>query len=229
MRPILVFGVLGTLLDLGALDAPFARGFGEPAVRREWFDLVLRLAFTAVIAGEFRPFDVLAAAALRMLEARRGTKLDDMTRRRILEGLASLPAYPDAAPALERLQQAGFEMHALSNGTQRATEEALVAAGVSRFFTGVQSAEQSEEYKPKTQVYRNALTRIDVAPRDAVLVSAHAWDVAGARGLGMRAAFVARPGEVLDPGQEPPQIVAADLGGVADRLIFFPLTSLDAA
>jgi 2-haloacid dehalogenase len=50
-------------------------------------------------------------------------------------------------------------------------------------------------------------------------VAAHAWDVAGALRAGAAAAFVARPGMVLDPLAPAPDVVGADLGEVADRLL----------
>jgi 2-haloacid dehalogenase len=228
MRPALVFDVLETLVDLRGLEPSFARGFGEGGVRAEWFDALLHLVFTATITAAYEPFDALAAAALRIVERAHATTLDDMTRRSILEGLGTLPAHPDAVPALERLQDAGFLLHALSNETQKATDAVLRAAGLHRFFITVQSAEFSESYKPKAQVYRNALAHIDVSPRESVYVSAHPWDVAGARSFGMPSAFVAR-GAVLDPEAEQPAIVAAELGAVADKLIYFPLTTLAAS
>jgi len=52
------------------------------------------------------------------------------------------------------------------------------------------------------------------------LVAAHAWDVAGATSAGCAAAFVARPGKVLDPLVEPPpDVVGADLAEVAERIL----------
>jgi 2-haloacid dehalogenase len=226
MRPTLVFDVIETLVDLRALDEVFVQGFGDVAARAEWFDRLLHLAFTSTIAGRFVPFDELAAAALRRIEARRGTHLDDMTRRRILSGLEGLPPHQDAVAALQRLQETGFLMHALSNGTQHGTEALLRKAGIDRYFVSVQSAELSEAYKPKAQVYRNALSSIDVAPGDVIYVTAHDWDAEGAHAFGMHVAFVSRGGDVLDPEARAPAIVADDLGGVAERLIFFPLTSM---
>ena len=51
------------------------------------------------------------------------------------------------------------------------------------------------------------------------LVAAHAWDVAGATSAGCAAAFVARPGMVLNPLFERPDVVGADLREVADQII----------
>jgi 2-haloacid dehalogenase len=51
------------------------------------------------------------------------------------------------------------------------------------------------------------------------LVAAHAWDVAGALSAGAAAAFVARPGIVLDPLAPTPDVVGVDLTEVAARII----------
>jgi hypothetical protein len=58
-----------------------------------------------------------------------------------------------------------------------------------------------------------------VAVGEVRLIAAHAWDVAGAARAGCATAFVARPGEVLDPLVERPEIVGADLAEVADAIL----------
>ena len=55
---------------------------------------------------------------------------------------------------------------------------------------------------------------------------AHAWDVAGALRAGTAAAFVARPGMVLDPLAPRPDIVGSNLGEVVDRILATDLASL---
>jgi 2-haloacid dehalogenase len=52
-------------------------------------------------------------------------------------------------------------------------------------------------------------------------VAAHAWDIAGALRVGCLAAFVARPGAVLDPLAPKPDIIGADLHEVANRILEF--------
>jgi 2-haloacid dehalogenase len=59
---------------------------------------------------------------------------------------------------------------------------------------------------------------LQVAPRDVLLVAAHSWDVAGAMRAGCSAAFVARPGMVLDPLAPKPQVVGDDLAVVVDAI-----------
>jgi len=49
-------------------------------------------------------------------------------------------------------------------------------------------------------------------------VAAHAWDVAGALAAGCAAAFVARPGQLIPPHQERPDVIVHDVGELADVL-----------
>jgi 2-haloacid dehalogenase len=61
--------------------------------------------------------------------------------------------------------------------------------------------------------------RLGVAIGEIRLIAAHAWDIAGALCAGCAAAFVARPGMVLDPLFEGPDVVGADLREVAERIL----------
>lgn len=64
-----------------------------------------------------------------------------------------------------------------------------------------------------------AAERFGVPIGEVRLVAAHTWDVSGALWAGCKAAFVARPGMVLDPIHEPPDVVGRDLREVADKII----------
>jgi 2-haloacid dehalogenase len=50
-------------------------------------------------------------------------------------------------------------------------------------------------------------------------VAAHSWDVSGALAAGCKAAFVARPGMVVSPIGERPDIVGPDIAAVVDQII----------
>lgn len=57
-------------------------------------------------------------------------------------------------------------------------------------------------------------------PRESLcLLAAHAWDIAGALHAGLVAAFAARRGQVLDPSDLEPGIVAPNLRDIAEQLI----------
>jgi 2-haloacid dehalogenase len=92
-------------------------------------------------------------------------------------------------------------------------------AGLQGHFEQVLSADTVKRLKPAPEPYRMAADSLGVELGEVRLVAAHAWDVAGAIRAGCAAAFVARPGMVLNPLVERPDVVGVDLREVADRII----------
>ncbi len=62
-------------------------------------------------------------------------------------------------------------------------------------------------------------TLLDLKASEIRLVAAHDWDVAGAMCAGCTAAFIARPGMVLNPLMDTPDIIGADLREVTDHIL----------
>src|SRR5258708_22838071 len=108
MPRICVFDVNETLLDLRALDAQFARVFGDADVRQAWFTQMLQNAFVATITGPYPDFGTLGASALEMLAARRSVTIPPEHTNALLSEMRRLPPHPQAHDALPRLPPAGL-------------------------------------------------------------------------------------------------------------------------
>jgi len=219
MYPVIAFDLNGTLLDLSALDPYFLRTFGDTESRREWFMELLQSAMVATITASFVDFPTLGKNALEVLAGRRSTMLGSEEKIELLQNLRQLPPFPDVAPALERLRDAGFQLAILTNSRQQAAEEALRTAGLREFFCRVLSAEMAQCYKPAFEVYRLAARELNVEPASLLLVAAHSWDTTGAIRAGCEAAFVQRPEQVLDPLAPRPRLIVRDLDHFAGRII----------
>lgn len=219
MPRVIVFDVNETLLDLSALDPHFERGFGDPSVRKEWFNQLLQSALVATVTDAYADFGAIGAAALEMTAARHGVTLSEEERTRILEGMHNLPPHPEVAESLGRLREQGLRLAALTNSTSEVGKKQLTNAGLGGYFEQVLSADTVQRLKPAPEPYHMAAARLNVDIGMLRLVAAHAWDMAGALRAGCAAAFVARPGKVLDPLVERPDIVGTDLREVADRII----------
>ena len=94
---------------------------------------------------------------------------------------------------------------------------------MSTYFEQILSADMVRRLKPAPEPYRMAAERMGVEVGAVRLVAAHAWDIAGALRAGCAAAFIARPGKVLDPLVEPPDVIGADLREVADQILAIEL------
>ena len=219
MKRALVFDVNETLLDVGALDRLFVQMFGDASIRREWFGQVLQSAFVSTITHTYRDFGTLAMAALTMVADRHGVSPSKEDRSALSDGMRQLPPHPEVKAALERLRDAGFRLATLTNSTTEVAELQVTNAGLRDLFEMTLSADSVRRLKPSPEPYRMAAEYLGVPVDRMRLVAAHAWDITGALNAGCAAAFVARPGQVLDPSSTQPDIVGADLLEVADRII----------
>ncbi len=216
MRPILVFDVNETLLDLSALDPSFEAAFGTASARRDWFGLLLRMSMQATILNHYSDFGILAGAALDALAAARSVQLTATHHAGILGTMRTLPPHPDVLPALHRLREAGWRMVALTNSSPAMAASQLDSAGIQ--FEHVFTVDAVQKFKPSPEVYLYVAAKLHVQPSDLMMVAAHAWDIAGAMRAGLKGAFIARPGQVLDSLTPPPTHVSRDLADLAAQL-----------
>lgn len=215
----LVFDVNETLLDLSALDSFFAERFGDAGLRRAWFTQLLQSALVSTVTGRYRDFGTIGHAALELVAARADVALSEQDHADLVMRMAALPAHPEVAEALRRLDDAGFGLAVLGNSTARVLEAQLASSGLQALVHDVVSADEVKRLKPAPEPYVQAAARLQLAPSSLMLVSAHDWDVAGALRVGYRAAFVDRAGHGLDPLiEEAPELIADDLRDVALQL-----------
>jgi 2-haloacid dehalogenase len=213
------------LLDLGALDPHFERVFGEASARQAWFGQFLALWLTEMLTGEYTNFGTIGGGALEMVAERQGVDLSDEDKQRILGDMQELPPHPEVEDALGRLRDAGIRLAALTNSTQQVADAQIDNSGLRDYFEQVLSADTVQRLKPAPEPYRMAAESLGVEVGQVRLVAAHAWDVVGAMRAGCAAAFVARPGMVLNPLAARPDVVGADLREVAAQILEIETTS----
>lgn len=223
MPRAIVFDVIGTLLDLQGLDTHFERFFGDAAVRREWFTQTLQLAMAATLMNSYEDFGVQADTGLEITARRYKVSMLGEEKNLILGTLRRLRPFPDVAKSLQRLREAGLRLAALTNSTAEAADAQLAYAGLRDHFEQVISADEIHCFKPAPEVYHLAAKRLSVEPEHVRLVAAHDWDVTGALHAGCAAAFVARPGQVMNPFGPQPDVRGAELSEVTDKILALEL------
>lgn len=189
MSDAVVFDALGTLFQLRPLAERLEELGAPESALDAWFERLLHSAAAVTMTGDFVPFAELARTALATAAARFGVELDPDD---VLPLLERLPPYPDARPAVERLQEAGVAWAVLTNGGPGQTRALLEAAGLAERVWHVVSVDEVRAYKPHPAPYRRVLERLELPPERVTLVAAHGWDVLGARAVGMDAVWVDR-------------------------------------
>src|SRR5215216_1908135 len=225
MPRVCVFDVNETLLDLGALDPHFERIFGDASARQDWFGQFLTSWLTAMVTGVYQEFGKIGDSALEMVAERQGVNLSDKDKQQILSDMQELPPHPEVEENLYRLREAGIRLAALTNSTQQVADAQIDNSGLRDYFEQVLSADTVQRLKPAPEPYRMVAESLGVEIGQVRLVAAHAWDVVGAMRAGCAAAFVARPGMVLNPLAARPDVVGADLREVAAQILEIETTS----
>lgn len=219
MPRVIVFDLIGTLLDIQAMDAHFERFFGDAAVRQEWFSQTLQLAMASVLTNSYEDFGVQADTGLEITARRYKVSLLGEEKNLILSTLRRLRPFSDVPKNLQRLRDSGLRLAVLTNSTAQAAEALLSNAGLLEHFEEIVSTDEIRCFKPAPEVYQLAARRLGVDPGQVRLVTAHHWDVNGALCAGCAAAFIARPGQVMNPFGPQPDVRGEDLSEVVDNIL----------
>jgi 2-haloacid dehalogenase len=219
-RPIIVFDVNETLLDLETLQPTFERIFDDPTAMRLWFANLITYSEALTLAGVYVPFTDIGAAVLSMLAATRGIAITDADGAELTDRFASMPPHPEVPAALRRLSDSGFRLFTLTDNTLDISGRQLQKAGVIDLFERRFSVDETvRRHKPAPEAYHSVATALNVEPADICLVASHVWDTLGAVAAGWQAALILREGNApLDVGPQP-NYIGGDLDAVADQLI----------
>lgn len=235
MKPVraLLFDVFGTVVDwrggVAREVAPFLARHGIAAEPHGFAD------------AWRRQYDPSMAAIRR--GARPFTRLDVLHRENLLTVLSDygvdpqrLPApeidllaqawhrldpWPDSVEGLTRLRKRHI-ISPLSNGNVALLLNMAKRAGLP--WDAILGAEVAQAYKPQPEAYLRTADILGLPPHDCMMVAAHNSDLAAARALGLRTAFILRPTEhghaqTSDLGPTGPwDVVARDFLDLADQL-----------
>ncbi|KAK4544371.1 hypothetical protein LTR36_004262 [Oleoguttula mirabilis] len=99
-------------------------------------------------------------------------------------------AWPDVRAAIQSLSERGWEVYVHANGTTRLQLDLVKSSGLR--FDMLFSSQLLGVYKPAPEAYNKGLELIKRAPEECVMVAAHAYDLRGARAIGMKTVYVYR-------------------------------------
>jgi 2-haloacid dehalogenase len=218
-RPLIVFDVNETLLDLDSMAPIFERIFGERLAVRLWFDDLIIYSQALTLANVYIPFTDIGAAALKMLADTRSIKITEADKKELTENFSSMPPHKEVPGALRKLRAAGFRLFVLTDNLLEIQGKQLERGGIIDLFERRFSADGAQRHKPAPEAYAYAARELGMEPKDMFMIACHTWDTIGAKGAGWGAALIKRPGnDVLEVGPQP-DIVGHDLDEVADEMI----------
>jgi putative hydrolase of the HAD superfamily len=113
---------------------------------------------------------------------------------------AGMEPLPDAIDTVRWLKESGCALALLTNGAGPAQRKKIARFGLAEFFDTILVEGEIGFGKPDPRVYQLALSRLDLAPRDAWMAGDNLeWDVAAPQQLGLFSVWIDRHGRGLPP------------------------------
>jgi 2-haloacid dehalogenase len=216
-----IFDAYGTLLDVHAAMSRHATRLGPTwqAISGDWRAKQIEYTWVRSLVGatHHRDFWRLTKEALAWTAARHGIT-DTALLADVLQAYRQLDAFPDAAPLLARLRDAGIKRAILSNGEPGMLAEAVGAARIEPLLDAVLSVEAAGAFKPDPRVYRLATERFALAPEQMAFISSNSWDAFGARAFGFQVFWINRGGAPHEYDLATTATELRDLAALADTL-----------
>lgn len=166
-----------------------------------WRNKQLEYTWLRGLMGDYVSFDQVTEEALTY--ALREIKVEEPKVYDILMPVYRQPeAFSDVLPGLKALNQTGYKVAILSNGTKAMLEAGVTKTGISQLVSAVLSVEEVRTFKPNPKVYQMSADFFGLDKSAFLFFSSNRWDIAGAANFGFSTAWVNRNGlvpEVLGP------------------------------
>nr|WP_290227495.1 HAD family hydrolase [Trichocoleus desertorum] len=211
-----IFDIIGTCFSLEKPRQQLIE-MGAPAQALElWFAQTLRDAFALSHAGGYCSLKQVLEAELPRTLKLLGVEANAKQQAQAIAAFSQLELQPDALEAFQKLSQAGWQLIALTNGSEESTHKLLEQSGSLEYFANVFSCDAIQKTKPHPEVY--ALPHQEILG-DAWMIAAHAWDIAGAARAGYKTAFITQQeGDYLSVYPKP-DVIANSLLSAVDQMV----------
>src|SRR5215831_8341262 len=218
-RPLIVFDMNETLLDLQTMEPAFERIFGDRNAMRLWFANLILYSAALTVAGCYVPFTDIGAAVMKMLADTRGIEINEADKKELTDKFSTMPPHAEVPGALRKLRAAGFRLFTLTDNLLEVQTRQMEHGGIADLFERRFSADGVKHHKPSREAYAYVEKELGVKPSELCLIACHTWDTLGAVAAGWSAALIKRTGnDLLGVGPQP-EFVGNDLNDVADQLI----------
>lgn len=215
---LLVLDVYETLLDMEPVERKVNALLDNRRAYQFWFEMFMEYCFVDNCIDKFNPFEEIAKTTLQMAAHMFKGKISDHQINETIDMLRSLPVKAGVQDGLSKLRDHDFRLAALTNSPHEVVQDRMNRTGLISYFEKVLSAEPVGKYKPSCAVYNWALKQLQTNPAEAMMISTHGWDIAGAMNAGMSAAFVGDDDEMLYGLAPKPVVSAPNLEALAEKI-----------
>jgi len=201
------------LFDAGPIAALVNQLFLEkgPELTNLWRVKQFDYQWLSALSGRYRDFERATEGALVFAAKWLRVDLAPEAREQLMHAWLELKPWPDVAPALRSLKQAGLRLAPLANFTPAILERAVANSGLEELFEQLISTDRGKTFKPDPRAYQLGVDAFGLRREQIVFVASAGWDAAGARWFGYPTFWVNRTGA-------PPEELSVDAQGTGSGM-----------
>lgn len=214
---LILLDVYETLLDMREVERRINGLFDSKRAYSIWFELFMEYCFVDNCTVQFNDFISIAKSTLKMTARIFDVFIDEDRCTDVVDLLKQLPIKENVQEGLSLLHDKNFRIAALTNASEQTVRQRMELTGLISYFEKVLSAERVRKYKPCCEVYQWATSEMGVAPAEAIMVTSHGWDIAGAANAGLNTAYITGK-QLLYPLAPKPRYIGRNLLEIAIAL-----------
>ncbi|MWG35773.1 haloacid dehalogenase type II [Halomarina oriensis] len=214
------FDSYSTLVDVDSVEQALADRVDDPTpVSRLWRARSLEYTLVANHVDAYQPFYEMNRDALTYALDVHDVDVSEAERDDILATYHELDVFEDVRESIERLHDAGYPCHVVSNGNPEMLDSMVEHAGIGDLLDGVVSAHEVETFKPAAELYEYAAEQVGEPTEELTHVSALWLDVQGATHAGLQGVWLNRENGPWEPFDGEPTLEVPSIRAFADRLL----------
>ena len=188
-----VFDAYGTLFDFAAAARKCRDVLGDDIDKLTalWRDKQLQYTWLRAVQELHTDFWQVTGDALDYSLETLGIDKPGL-RDRLMTLYLTLDSFPEVLEVLSKLKAGGMRTAILSNGSPTMLDAVVKAAKLDTLLDAVLSVEEVGVYKPNSEVYQLAVTRLGIPAASISFQSSNAWDAYAASAFGMKVVWCNR-------------------------------------
>lgn len=177
-----------------------------------WRTRQFEYTWLRTLGGHYADFWQVTEQSLVFAAKASGVDLAAGQRDQLMQTWLALKAWPDVAPALNKLKAAGIRMAFLSNLTSAMLDAAVKNSGLEGFFEPHLSTDKVGAFKPDPRAYQMGPDAFRLRKEEIAFAAFAGWDAAGAKWFGYPTFWVNRLGARVEELDAVPDEMGSGLG-----------------
>jgi len=184
-----------------------------------WRTRQFEYTWLRTLGGRYVDFWQVSEEALVFAAKARGVDLSVARRDQLMQSWLTLKAWPDVAPALQQLKNAGIRMAFLSNLTEKMLDAAVKNSGLEGYFEQHLSTDRVKAFKPASTAYQMGVDAFKLEKAEIAFAAFAGWDASGAKWFGYPTFWVNRQNMLMEELGIAPDGVGSGLSDLVEFVL----------